>query len=161
MDDIIYEDHPHLSQHMDAMVNLHDDYQQYKSGHSLLDYDDLLIYLHRLLNEDADIRNRLASTYQYLMVDEYQDTNQVQAEILYLLTQQHHNIMVVGDDSQSIYAFRGAAVENILSFPEQISGYHHHSSGGKLPQCSTGINPYQHHHRQGHPKIHQNPFFNP
>jgi len=119
VDDIIYEDHPHLSQHMNAMVTLHNDYQQYKSGHSLLDYDDLLIYLHRLLNSDADIRDRLASTYQYLMVDEYQDTNQVQAEILYLLTQQHQNIMVVGDDSQSIYAFRGAAVENILSFPNR------------------------------------------
>jgi DNA helicase-2/ATP-dependent DNA helicase PcrA len=119
VDDIIYEDHPHLSQHMDAMVNLHNDYQQYKTGHGLLDYDDLLICLHRLLSEDADIRDRLASTYQYLMVDEYQDTNQVQAEILYLLTRQHHNIMVVGDDSQSIYAFRGAAVENILSFPNR------------------------------------------
>jgi DNA helicase-2/ATP-dependent DNA helicase PcrA len=119
VDDIIYEDHPHLSQHMDAMVTLHNDYQQYKSDHSLLDYDDLLIYLHRLLNSDADIRDRLASTYKYLMVDEYQDTNQVQAEILYLLTQQHQNIMVVGDDSQSIYAFRGAAVENILSFPNR------------------------------------------
>jgi len=119
VDDIIYEDHPHLSQHMNAMVTLHNDYQQYKSGHSLLDYDDLLIYLHRLLNSDANIRDRLASTYQYLMVDEYQDTNQVQAEILYLLTQQHQNIMVVGDDSQSIYAFRGAAVENILSFPNR------------------------------------------
>jgi len=119
VDDIIYEDHPHLSQHMDAMINLHNEYQQYKSGHSLLDYDDLLIYLHRLLNDDADIRDRLASMYQYLMVDEYQDTNQVQAEILYLLTQRHQNIMVVGDDSQSIYAFRGAAVENILSFPDR------------------------------------------
>ncbi len=119
VDDIIYEDYPHLSHHMDAMVNLHNDYQQYKSGHSLLDYDDLLICLHRLLNDDADIRDRLASMYQYLMVDEYQDTNQVQAEILYLLTQQHQNIMVVGDDSQSIYAFRGAAVENILSFPNR------------------------------------------
>ena len=119
VDDIIYEDHPHLNQHMDAMVTLHNDYQHYKSSHSLLDYDDLLIYLHRLLNSDADIRDRLASTYQYLMVDEYQDTNQVQAEILYLLTQRHQNIMVVGDDSQSIYAFRGAAVENILSFPNR------------------------------------------
>lgn len=119
VDDIIYDDYPHLSQHMDTLVNLHNGYQVYKSGHSLLDYDDLLIYLYRLLNDAEDLRERLSSKYQFIMVDEYQDTNQIQAEILYLLTQQHQNIMVVGDDSQSIYAFRGAAVENILSFPDR------------------------------------------
>jgi ATP-dependent DNA helicase UvrD/PcrA len=121
VDDIIYEAYPHMSPYMETIATLHDDYQNYKSGHSLLDYDDLLIYLYRLLNDVKDIRDRLASAYRYIMVDEYQDTNQIQADILYLLTRRHQNIMVVGDDSQSIYAFRGAAVENILSFPDRYA----------------------------------------
>jgi len=121
VDDIVFEDYPHMHLHMDTIASLHTDYQNYKQGHSLLDYDDLLIYLSRLLEEVESVRERVESTYRYIMVDEYQDTNQIQANILYLLTRQHQNIMVVGDDSQSIYAFRGAAVENILSFPNQYA----------------------------------------
>jgi len=121
VEDIIFEDYAHMHMHMDTVSDLHAEYQQYKHAHSLLDYDDLLIYLCRLLDEVESVRERVESTYQYIMVDEYQDTNQIQANILYLLTRQHQNIMVVGDDSQSIYAFRGAAVENILSFPNQYA----------------------------------------
>ena len=121
VDDIVFEDYPHMHTHTDTISSLHDDYQKYKHSHSLLDYDDLLIFLCRLLEDVESVRERVASTFQYIMVDEYQDTNQIQADILYLLTHQHQNIMVVGDDSQSIYAFRGAAVENILSFPDQYA----------------------------------------
>jgi DNA helicase-2/ATP-dependent DNA helicase PcrA len=121
VDDILFEGYPHMHMHMDTIASLHDDYQKYKHSHSLLDYDDLLIYLCRLLEDVESVRERVESAYQYIMVDEYQDTNQIQANILYLLTRQHQNIMVVGDDSQSIYAFRGAAVENILSFPDQYA----------------------------------------
>jgi len=121
VDDILFENYPHMHMHMETIASLHSDYQKYKHEHSLLDYDDLLIYLCRLLEDVESVRERVASTYQYIMVDEYQDTNQIQANILYLLTRQHQNIMVVGDDSQSIYAFRGAAVENILSFPDQYA----------------------------------------
>ncbi len=121
VDDILFEDYPHMHMHMDTVTRLHNDYQKYKHSHSLLDYDDLLIYLCRLLEDVESVRERVESSYRFIMVDEYQDTNQIQANILYLLTRQHHNIMVVGDDSQSIYAFRGAAVENILSFPDQYA----------------------------------------
>jgi len=77
-----------------------------------MDYDDLLIYLEMLLKKYTDVRDNICKTYQYLMVDEYQDTNKIQAEIVYLLAGNHENVMVVGDDSQSIYAFRGANFEN-------------------------------------------------
>lgn len=119
VDDILFEDYAHLDHHLESIVELSEAYQRHKSDHNLMDYDDLLIYLNRLLRDQAEIRHKISSAFQYFMVDEYQDTNQIQAEILYLLTQKNNNIMVVGDDSQSIYAFRGAEIENILSFPEK------------------------------------------
>ena len=73
-----------------------------------------------LLKEHPDIRDRIVSYYQYIMVDEYQDTNQIQAEIIYLLAGGNKNVMVVGDDSQSIYSFRGASFENIMTFPKMF-----------------------------------------
>ena len=93
-----------------------------KQEHQFLDFDDLLVNLLLLLKNHPDIRDRVASRYDYIMVDEYQDTNTIQAEILYLLAGTHENIMVVGDDSQSIYAFRGANFRNIMNFPKMFPG---------------------------------------
>ena len=89
---------------------------------NLLDYDDLLVYLKELLRANDDIRHKLSQRYKYVMVDEYQDTNKIQADILYLLLSSHNNIMVVGDDSQSIYSFRGANFRNIMDFPKLFKG---------------------------------------
>jgi len=122
LEDIIYDDYPHFSTHMDALSQLYTAYTLHKSRHNLMDYDDLLILFHRLLKEFPDIRQQIASQFEYVMVDEYQDTNQIQADIIYLLAGERSNVMVVGDDSQSIYAFRGAEIENILSFPDRFSG---------------------------------------
>ena len=122
IEEIIDQDYPHFTSHMAVITRIHQDYQVRKQDHHFLDYDDLLIYLRRLLSDYADIRNRISSTYRYIMVDEYQDTNTIQAEILYLLTDAHQNIMVVGDDSQSIYAFRGANFRNIIEFPDSFPG---------------------------------------
>ncbi|MGD2187524.1 MAG: ATP-dependent helicase, partial [Desulfobacterales bacterium] len=117
IEDIIDQEYPHFASHLAVITGIHNDYQHRKQDHHFLDYDDLLIYLRRLLSDHDDIRIRASSMYQYIMVDEYQDTNTIQAEILYLLTDVHKNIMVVGDDSQSIYAFRGANFRNIIEFP--------------------------------------------
>jgi DNA helicase-2/ATP-dependent DNA helicase PcrA len=68
------------------------------------------------------VRETLCARYRYIMVDEYQDTNLIQAEIIRLLASSHGNVMVVGDDSQSIYSFRGATIRNILDFPDQYPG---------------------------------------
>ena len=122
IEDIIDQDYPHFASHLAVITRIHNDFQVRKQDHHFLDYDDLLIYLRRLLSDYADIRNRISSMYQYIMVDEYQDTNTIQAEILYFLTDVVKNIMVVGDDSQSIYAFRGANFRNIIEFPNIFPG---------------------------------------
>ncbi|MBE6754470.1 MAG: ATP-dependent DNA helicase PcrA [Ruminococcaceae bacterium] len=81
-----------------------------------MDFDDLLIYTVRLLEDHDDVREYYRRRFRYIMVDEYQDTNQVQYKLVSLLTNDNRNLCVVGDDDQSIYRFRGATIENILSF---------------------------------------------
>ena len=83
-----------------------------------MDYDDLLVNLRELLANHDEVRRKVSSAYRYLMVDEYQDTNRLQAHIGALLASEHGNIMVVGDDAQSIYSFRGADFKNIMDFPK-------------------------------------------
>jgi DNA helicase-2/ATP-dependent DNA helicase PcrA len=90
-----------------------------KAERQLLDYDDLLAAWLRLLTEHPDIRERLADQFRHILVDEYQDTNAIQGAIIDLLAGKHRNLTVVGDDSQSIYSFRGATSENILSFRQR------------------------------------------
>ncbi len=94
----------------------------YKLKQQLLDYDDLLVYTRKLLKEDEELRRRLSDHYRYIMVDEYQDTNPIQAQIVRLLAATHDNVMAVGDEAQSIYSFRGADYRNILEFPKKFSG---------------------------------------
>ncbi|MEJ2639921.1 MAG: ATP-dependent helicase, partial [Desulfosarcinaceae bacterium] len=121
-DEVVYEDYPHLIQHLTALRQIKDLYALRKGEMAFCDYDDLLIYLQQLLLRHEDLRRRLARRYSYIMVDEYQDTNPVQADIVTLLGGEHRNVMVVGDDSQSIYSFRGADFQNIMRFPETFEG---------------------------------------
>ena len=93
-------------------------YSRYKRENHLMDYDDLIIYLRELLSKEPEIRKMISKRYRYILVDEYQDTNSIQADILKWLGSQSRNIMVVGDDSQAIYAFRGANYNNMFEFPE-------------------------------------------
>ncbi len=93
-------------------------YTQKKKSASALDYDDLLSEWLRLLAEAPKVKAKLAAQFQYILVDEYQDTNRLQGEIITHLAEQHQNILVVGDDAQSIYSFRGADVNNIFDFPK-------------------------------------------
>ena len=120
--DILKEDYPHYESYLEEILKLQSAYEQYKATHNLMDYDDLLIYLRKLLRDYDRVRRALADRYRYIMVDEYQDTNRIQAEIVALLASTHRNIMVVGDDAQSIYSFRGATIRNILDFPEEYPG---------------------------------------
>jgi len=93
-------------------------YADYKKTHQLMDYDDLIICFRQLLMENSAVRKELGERYGYVMVDEYQDTNCIQADIVKWLAHDHQNVMVVGDDSQSIYSFRGANFRNMLDFPK-------------------------------------------
>ena len=122
IEDVIINDYPHFEIEIDAVNILNKEYKRKKREHNFLDYDDLLIYLHILLKDNPTILESLSSKYRYIMVDEYQDTNLIQADIVCLLANEHKNIMVVGDDSQSIYAFRGANFKNIMKFPELFTG---------------------------------------
>jgi DNA helicase-2/ATP-dependent DNA helicase PcrA len=120
-DEIEY-DFPHLAEHREEILRLAAAYDVYKRERALLDYDDLLYRLAELLQQHEHIRRRLSDTYRYIMIDEYQDTNLIQAELVRLLAATHHNVMAVGDDAQSIYSFRGANFRNIMDFPALFPG---------------------------------------
>lgn len=87
-----------------------------------MDFDDLLVYTYLLLKQHEDIRQKYIDRFQYVLVDEYQDTNFAQQEIVMLLTKEHSHVCVVGDDAQSIYSFRGANIDNILNFQKEYGG---------------------------------------
>ena len=122
IEDVILEDYPHFLKETMDLLRLYESYRAYKRENLLMDYDDLLIYLRALLEKKPDVQERLSQTYRYIMVDEYQDTNKIQSDIIRLLAATHNNVMVVGDDSQSIYAFRGANFRNIMDFPAMFPG---------------------------------------
>ena len=110
-------DFPHLLEHEAEIVELAAKYDEYKRERGILDYDDLLYRMLELLQQYQRAREQLSDTYRYIMIDEYQDTNLVQAELVRLLSMRHQNVMAVGDDAQSIYSFRGANFRNIMDFP--------------------------------------------
>jgi DNA helicase-2/ATP-dependent DNA helicase PcrA len=93
-------------------------YVERKQRHALLDYDDLLLYWHMMMSEPR-LAQHVGANFDHVLVDEYQDTNKLQAEILYALKPDGSGVTVVGDDAQAIYSFRAAAVENILKFPDR------------------------------------------
>jgi DNA helicase-2/ATP-dependent DNA helicase PcrA len=96
------------------------DYVERKQRYALLDYDDLLLYWHMMMSEPRLAQN-VSANFDHVLVDEYQDTNRLQGEILYAMKPDGSGLTVVGDDAQSIYSFRAAAVENILNFPQHFN----------------------------------------
>jgi len=97
-------------------------YEKKKQSANVFDFDDLLVYWLRLLTTQPQVKEKLSGQFQYILVDEYQDTNFLQAEIIRELSTVHNNVFVVGDDAQSIYSFRGADINNILNFPKIFKG---------------------------------------
>ncbi len=91
-------------------------YEEELSENNLVDFDDLLMLTYKILEQDDNLREETSNRYQYIMVDEYQDTNELQFKLLELLASEHNNLCVVGDDDQSIYGWRGANIRNILEF---------------------------------------------
>jgi DNA helicase-2/ATP-dependent DNA helicase PcrA len=104
---------------MDEIGRLYNLYMDKKRAINAVDFDDLLYYWHRLLGEHEELRKIYAMTFSHILVDEYQDTNRIQGEIVDFMGLINRNIMVVGDDAQSIYSFRGANFQNILDFPDK------------------------------------------
>lgn len=116
--EILLEEYPHFAEYLEKFIDIKKIYESYKKQNNLLDYDDLLIYLRNFLFDLSPAAKSFLNSIKFVMVDEYQDTNKLQAEIVQGLGQINQNIMVVGDDSQSIYAFRGANFKNIMEFPK-------------------------------------------
>jgi superfamily I DNA/RNA helicase len=102
LDDIVLEEFSHFADHLDALTQLQKDYQTAKRRRQLVDYDDLLVLLRRLLTDDHQAKQAISRLYRYILVDEYQDTNRLQADVIRNLAATHQNVMVVGDDSQCV-----------------------------------------------------------
>ena len=118
VEEIIENDYPHFLPLLDKILEIKKIFTGYKRRNNLLDYDDLLVYLREFLFKGGPAVKALLSDIKFVMVDEYQDTNHLQAEIVKGLAQFSKNVMVVGDDSQAIYSFRGADFHNIMQFPK-------------------------------------------
>ena len=122
LEEIVLDEFSHFADHLEALGKLQRAYQLAKRQRQLLDYDDLLVLLRDLMTKDEPTRQAISRQFRYILVDEYQDTNRLQAELIRKLAATHDNVMVVGDDSQSIYAFRGATFRNIMEFPSWFPG---------------------------------------
>lgn len=121
LSDVVDSHFPWCSEWKKQLNELFLGYVRRKQENNVLDFDDLLLYLVRLL-EDEQIADQIGGRFDHILVDEYQDTNRLQAAILRGLRRKNPNIMVVGDDAQSIYSFRGANVENMFDFPKDFKG---------------------------------------
>jgi len=122
IDDIVADEYPQFLDYRDDLTRIYADYTSRKEERNLVDYDDLLLFWAAMVESGTELSARIAGLYDHVLVDEYQDTNLLQARILLGMARGHGNITVVGDDAQSIYAFRGATVRNILDFPKQFPG---------------------------------------
>lgn len=122
LEQIVHERFGYFEGITNAIAAVHVAYLQRKMTANAMDFDDLLLQTNRLLRDHPEISASYREQFHHVLVDEYQDTNLVQAELVDLLGAQHGNIMVVGDDAQSIYSWRGANFENILKFPQRYPG---------------------------------------
>ncbi len=120
IDQVLADDYPQYKNLAKEIEQIAVQYQLKKQTMNVMDYDDLLINLLRVLDENDDILTECQARYSHIMVDEYQDTNTIQASIVQLLGGTQQNVFVVGDDAQSIYSFRGASFQNIMQFPNQF-----------------------------------------
>ncbi|MBI5846387.1 MAG: ATP-dependent helicase [Nitrospirae bacterium] len=119
VEDVVLQRFSHFSHLLEEIMRIAELYDKKKVQLNLLDFDDLLHGWQRLFLEHPKIREYYSIKFRHVLVDEYQDTNRLQSEIIDLTTGRAENLMVVGDDAQSIYSFRGADFENILKFPER------------------------------------------
>ncbi|MGO9482133.1 MAG: ATP-dependent helicase [Candidatus Kryptoniota bacterium] len=122
IEEVVFIEYSQFTDHINDIMTLKRQYDEYKRKYNLMDYDDLLKNLRRLLEQNESIRKAIAGKFSYIMVDEFQDTNKVQGEIVRLLGMDKQNVMAVGDDAQSIYSFRGANFKNIFDFPAFFPG---------------------------------------
>jgi len=122
IDELLHREFPQFLEYEQQIIGLFADYTLRKQERNLVDYDDLLLFWATMLEASPALGARMAGLYDHVLVDEYQDTNLLQARILRGMCERHRKLTVVGDDAQSIYSFRGAHFRNILDFPRQFPG---------------------------------------
>jgi DNA helicase-2/ATP-dependent DNA helicase PcrA len=120
--DVLDQKHEQWIEYAEVIGRVADTYAKKKREANVMDFDDLLTNLHVLLLKESGVRERYATQFRYVLVDEYQDTNNIQSSLIRLLSSHHKNLLVVGDDAQSIYSFRAANIQNILDFDQQYRG---------------------------------------
>ena len=120
IEDIVFEFYPDYTGDINDILKCCEKYTEFKRAKHLLDYDDLLVRLYELLCSNDTVCDAISRRFQYIMVDEYQDSNIIQAKILKKLSSVHKNLLVVGDPNQSIYGFRGGNFENIMNFEKEF-----------------------------------------
>jgi len=120
--DLVNEQFSHFAELTETLAGLWRRYGERKRTSNLMDFDDLLVFWLKLLQDNPDLAELYQRRFQFILVDEYQDTNRLQSDLIDLLAARHHQLMVVGDDSQSIYSWRGAHFKNILDFPTRYPG---------------------------------------
>ena len=104
------------------IAEIYGEYEKHLKEKNLVDFDDLIALTYKLLDENPELALEISQKYQYIMIDEYQDTNELQLKLIQKLCSAHNNICVVGDDDQSIYGWRGAHIRNIMEFDEDFEG---------------------------------------
>jgi len=104
------------------IAKVYEEYEKYLNENNLVDFDDLIALTYKLLDENPELAKQTSQKYQYIMVDEYQDTNELQLKLIQKLCTSHNNLCVVGDDDQSIYGWRGAHIRNIMEFDQDFLG---------------------------------------
>src|SRR5712671_4728500 len=119
MEELLAEKFPYFLPLLDKIKDVHARYEKKKKATNSMDFDDLLEKTLSMLQEHEGIAAFYRRQFQFILVDEYQDTNKIQADLIDLLASEHRNVMVVGDDAQSIYSWRGANFQNILEFPKR------------------------------------------
>ena len=119
IEQVLQDRYPFFLEYAQEIEKIQSCYTQRKRRQNLADFDDLLCLWLELMESNETLRNFYADRFEHMLVDEYQDTNRLQADLIDRLAARHRNLMVVGDDSQSIYSFRGANFENIMAFPER------------------------------------------
>ena len=120
--EVVGQDYDYFAALAPQIADIAERYRRRKQAANVMDFDDLLALWLKLLQEHADVREQFQRRFQFILVDEYQDTNKLQSDLIDLLGATHKNVMVVGDDSQSIYSWRGANFRNILEFPKRYAG---------------------------------------
>ncbi|HXY60943.1 MAG TPA: ATP-dependent helicase [Chthoniobacterales bacterium] len=119
MEELLAGRFPYFLPLLERIQDVQDRYEKKKKATNSIDFDDLLQKTLSMLQQHENIAQFYRRQFQFILVDEYQDTNKIQADLIDLLAQEHRNVMVVGDDAQSIYSWRGANFQNILEFPKR------------------------------------------